>query len=230
MAADDARNRGCVILPSQVRAERIHTHMVGACGVADYLSSNRSSKERAKSEIMSMNFSRTWRVSAAIAGVALLLGLPAAALAGPQQSARLLTYVGTWEGAGLLKGGEEPENFSCRNVVTDGKNGKINYQGRCYVAGLNLTIYGTLRYNDQTRQYEGIMNSNTEFKGIARGAAVGGNIVFDFKQQKKHEGQDLAIDAKMTLKSGSYNVEFRVRIADSDITMSTSVPFAKTKK
>lgn len=176
-----------------------------------------------------MKFSRTWRVPAVIAGVALMLGLPTAAPAGPQQSARLLTYVGSWEGAGLLKGGEEPERFSCRNDVKGGQ-GKIYYVGRCSVAGLNLRISGTLRYNDGTRRYEGTMDSSTEFKGIALGRARGNDIVFDFKQQNKHEGHDLAIEAQMTLKPGKYDVDFRVRIADSDITMTTSVPFTKAKK
>lgn len=176
-----------------------------------------------------MTFSTTWRAAVATAGVALMLGVPGAALAGPQQSALLLSYVGKWQGSGLLQGGDEAEKFSCKNVVTDGRNGKINYQGRCFVAGINLSIYGTLRYNDKTRHYEGIMNSNTEFQGIALGRVQGSNIIFAFKQEKQREGHELAIDAQMTLKPGKYTVDFRVRIADSDVTMSTSVPFEKAK-
>lgn len=164
----------------------------------------------------------------AISGLVLLASSATPSFAGPKQDALLLSYVGNWRGSGELVGGEEPEKFSCRNVIGDGGSGQINYTGRCAVAGLNLNIYGTVKYNDATSRYEGVMNSSTKFEGAAIGRQRGSNIVFDFKQQNRHEGHDLTIGAKLTLKpNDTYTVDFDVWIADSDVKMSTSVPFKR---
>lgn len=175
-----------------------------------------------------MLISNTWRALLAIAALTLAGNLPDAALAGPKQDALLLSYVGNWRGAGLLVGGDEPEKFSCRNLIADGGQGKINYQGRCAVAGLNLGISGTVKYVDDLNRYEGVMTSTTNFKGLAIGRQRGSSIVFDFKQQEKHEGHDLTIGARLTLKTNdTYTVDFDVWIMDSDTKMSTSVPFER---
>jgi hypothetical protein len=169
----------------------------------------------------------TWRTSPLIAMLFLMSSLPNAALAGPTQDTLLLSYVGNWRGSGLLEGGDQAENFSCRNQITDGGQGKINYQGRCAVAGINLTIYGTIKYNDGAGRYEGVMNSNTEFQGVAIGRPRGNIIVFDFKDQKNREGHDLTIGSQITLRGDTYTVDFDVWIADSDTKMTTSVPFVR---
>ena len=174
-----------------------------------------------------MKMHDAWLKPLAAAGLVLLIGFPGIAMAGPTQSALLQSYIGSWRGAGLLSGGEEPENFSCRIQVTDGNQGKINYQGRCGVAGINLAIYGTIHYNDGKNRYEGVMNSNTEFKGLAIGRPRGNTIVFDFRGQEQREGNNLTINSQMSLKKDSIVVDFDVWIAESDIKLSTSVPFER---
>ena len=174
-----------------------------------------------------MAMTQSWRALLAVAALVFFSGVPGLALAGAKQDALLLGYVGSWKGSGMLTGGDEPEKFSCRNSITDGGQGKINYQGRCAVAGLNLAIYGTIKYNDDTRRYEGTMHSNTEFEGDAIGRQRGSSIVFDFKQQKQRDGHELTIGSKLTLQRDGYTVEFDVWIADSEMKMSTSVPFER---
>jgi hypothetical protein len=175
-----------------------------------------------------MPISNTWRTSIAIAAIVLTGSLPDAALAGPRQDTLLQSYVGNWRGSGLLTGGDQPEKFSCRNQITDGGEGKINYNGRCAVAGLNLQLYGTVKYNDDANRYEGVMTSTTNFKGLAIGRQRGSSIVFDFKQQNLHEGHELTIGATLTLKpADTYTVDFDVWVMDSDTKMSTSVPFVR---
>ncbi len=168
-----------------------------------------------------------WQRGLALGALVVLIGMPEMSFAGPQQAATLQSYIGNWRGSGLLEGGDEPEQFSCRIQVTDGTQGKINYQGRCGVAGINLAIYGTIDYNDDARRYEGVMNSNTEFKGLAIGRQRSSGIVFDFRGQEVRNGDELTINSKMTLKPESIVVEFNVWIADSEMKLSTLVPFER---
>ncbi len=175
-----------------------------------------------------MSGSTSLKTLLAISGLVVLAASTGPAVAGPKQDAQLISYVGNWRGAGELLGGEEPEKFTCRNVIANGGEGKINYQGRCAVAGLNLAISGTVKYNDDKNRYEGVMNSTTKFEGVAIGRQRGSNIVFDFKQQNQHEGHELSIGAKLTLKANdTYTVDFDVWVKDSDVKMTTSVPFER---
>ena len=90
---------------------------------------------------------------------------------------------------------------------------------------MNLQVQGTIDYKDERRRYEGVMTSTTAFRGVAVGRPRGSNVVFDFKAQEKHQGSDLALDSRMTLKKDQIVIDFNVWIAESDVTLSTSVPF-----
>jgi hypothetical protein len=74
--------------------------------------------------------------------------------------ASLTSYVGDWRGEGVLVGGDEPEPFRCRLNIAQGNVGKINYSGRCSLASTNLSVSGTIAYNQANRQYEAAMSSN----------------------------------------------------------------------
>jgi hypothetical protein len=174
-----------------------------------------------------MTFSNPMRRLLSIVAFALLAAGPSAAMAGPQQDALLQSYAGTWRGEGLLEGGDEPETFSCRVDVKDGGKGKINYAGRCAVVGINLQVQGTIAYRDDKKRYEGVMTSNTEFKGVAIGRPRSGGVVFDFRGQEEREGNELTINSQMTLKKDKITIDFNVWVAESDVKMSTSVPFTR---
>ena len=99
-------------------------------------------------------------VGTAIAAI-MLSGLMAAPAQSGQAELDLLTsYIGKWSGAGVLVGGKEPESFRCRLTVAKGNQAKINYAGRCSLVNMNLSVSGTIAFNDATRRYEAAMSSN----------------------------------------------------------------------
>ena len=140
----------------------------------------------------------------------------------------LSSYVGDWRGSGELVGGDEPERFTCRMTINQGNAAKINFAGRCAVAGLNLSVRGTIAYNDEARRYEGIMTSNTAYSGLAIGRRSGDSIRFDFQRREVDDkGQDMTVDSHIVLNSAGITVEFEVTFNDSGDKMHTSVPFER---
>ena len=63
----------------------------------------------------------------AIAALALFGLASAPAQAGQAELELLSSYVGNWNGAGVMVGGEAPESFHCRMTVAKGNQAKINY-------------------------------------------------------------------------------------------------------
>ena len=83
-----------------------------------------------------------------IAAAALLSVTGAAvvpAFAGPAEVALLKSYEGNWRGRGTVVG-SDTENVTCRMSLTNGNQDKVNYAGRCSLAGTDLAINGTLAY------------------------------------------------------------------------------------
>lgn len=164
--------------------------------------------------------------AAAVAAAA--LAMPISAEAGEREMSLLESYVGEWDGAAKLLGGDEPEDFTCRMTITEARTPKIYYVGRCTLVGLNLTVSGAIGFNDKTRRYEGVMSSNTAFSGIALGRIRGSSIVFDFEERQPGEQDDeVAIDAQITLKGETVTVDFSIAFSDSGETLTTSVPFGR---
>jgi hypothetical protein len=151
----------------------------------------------------------------------------APALAGPTESAFLESYVGNWKGDGLLTGGDEDEAFNCRVQVTKGREGKINYAGRCSVAGLNLTVAGTIAYIEQSSRYEAAMTSNATFTGIAVGRKQGARVVFDLKERDVHEGDDMTISSQVSLDKEAIGLSFKYVMEEDGSSMSAAVKFAR---
>lgn len=172
-----------------------------------------------------MTLSNRWVRAAQAAALAGLVFMPGAALAGPKQDALLQSFVGDWSGTSTLQGGDEPEEFSCRILVKNGGYSKINYQGRCTLDRINLSVTGTIAYDDDERAFRGVMRSNTAFRGEATGRTRGSSVVFDFEQSGEHEGGMLTLDSKMTLNKDKITIDFNVWISDSDMKLSTTVPF-----
>ncbi|NOZ33008.1 MAG: hypothetical protein GXP01_08050 [Alphaproteobacteria bacterium] len=164
----------------------------------------------------------------AVAGFLLPLALAAPVLAGPAESALLQSYVGDWKGSGLLTGGDEPEDFRCRLTIVRRNQSKIIFTGRCGLVGVNLSVRGTMAYNDAARQYEAAMTSSVGFRGDSVGRKRGNAIVFDLRKREiDDEGNDMTIGSQIILKDGQITVEFDVVFNDSDVTMTTSVPFTR---
>jgi hypothetical protein len=175
---------------------------------------------------MSTTSRSTWRAFA-LAGVlvsAVVASVPAQAA--PADIQLLKSYIGSWKGRGVVVS-KESETISCKLNLTDGNDDKINYSGRCALAGASLAIAGTLAYVDAAKRYEAAMTSNTTFQGVAVGRKQGDGVVFNLKEVGKNEGADVAITAGIALQRGAISVDFQViDVASGNVTKAT-IPFSK---
>lgn len=159
----------------------------------------------------------------------MLSGLMAApALSGQAELDLLTSYIGKWSGAGVLVGGQEPESFRCRLTVAKGNQAKINYSGRCTLVNMNLSVSGTIAFNDATRRYEAAMSSNAGFTGLAIGQKQGDRISFDLEEkQKDRGGNDVRIGSRIQLFGDTITVDFEVEFNNSGEILTAKVPFAR---
>jgi len=166
--------------------------------------------------------------SAAVAGLVVTSMVAAAPAHAAQADIELLnSYLGDWRGKGTLVG-DESETVICRLSLTPGNQNKVNYSGRCAMAGNNLSVSGTLAYVESSRRYEAAMTSNATFTGVAVGRKQGNGVVFNLKERETdEEGNDLTISAVIALLNEKINVEFQVLFNSSGDVLKAKVPFSK---
>ncbi|RUT32839.1 hypothetical protein EMQ25_06780 [Arsenicitalea aurantiaca] len=165
--------------------------------------------------------------AAALAGILAVSGGQAVPVAAaPADVALLKSYVGEWRGRGQMRGANT-ETVVCRLSLTEGNQDRVNYNGRCTLAGANLSIAGTLAYVDANRRFEAVMSSNTAFQGVAIGRKQGNNLVFNLRERDTSEGNDMTITSNITLSGSQISVDFNVVDAKSGSTVSARVPFSK---
>jgi hypothetical protein len=166
--------------------------------------------------------------SVALAGLcatALLSPLPA--FAGAAETALLESYVGSWKGRGVLVGGDK-ETVVCNMKVSPGNQGKLNYSGRCAMAGQRVSVNGTLAYIDSRNRYEAAMTTNAGFTGVAIGKKSGSGVVFNLREQAQDEaGNNLAITADIALSGEKIMVQFNATFLSTGQTLAATVPFTK---
>jgi len=166
------------------------------------------------------------RVAAAF-GAALLVQFAAPAFAASANVELLQDYIGDWRGRGVLIGAET-ESVVCRLSLSKGNDEKVNYNGRCSLAGTNLTVSGSMAWNDGTKRYEAAMTTNATFAGVAIGKRQGDALVFNLREQDKDEnGNDLTITADIALRKEKISVDFSVLFNESGDTLKASVPFSR---
>lgn len=166
--------------------------------------------------------------AAALAGL-LLSGLASltTASAAPADVALLKSYIGEWRGRGVVIGANE-ESVVCRLSLTEGNQDKVNYNGRCALAGTNLSVAGTIAYIDASRRYEAAMTSNATFTGIAVGQKRGSGLVFNLRERDQdEEGKDLNITAQIQLNNNDIQVTFEVVYVESGDSLRAEVPFSR---
>jgi hypothetical protein len=166
--------------------------------------------------------------AAALAGLLLTAAagvLPAAAA--PADVALLKSYIGEWRGRGVLIGASE-ESVVCRLSLTQGNQDKVNYSGRCALAGTNLSVAGTLAYVDANRRFEAAMTSNATFTGIAVGQKRGSGLIFNLRERDQdEEGKDLSISAQIELSGEAIQVNFEIVYIESGDSLRAEVPFSR---
>ena len=168
-------------------------------------------------------------LAAAALAAALTFGLPAApALSGEAELALLSSYIGSWRGEGVLKGSDNEEPFRCRLSVAKGNQAKINYSGRCSLVNVNLSVAGTIAFDDSAKRYFAAMSSNAGFTGQAVGRKSGDKITFDLAEKQQDEGgNDVRIGSKISLIGDTITVEFEVEFNQSGHVMTALVPFSR---
>jgi hypothetical protein len=170
-------------------------------------------------------------VRSAIAAIFLtgaMAAAPAPALAGDAEMALLSGYIGDWSGESILQGGDTPEPFRCRLKVSKGVQAKINYSGRCALVNSNLSVAGTIAFDDASGQYLAAMSSNVGFTGQATGRKSGNTIKFDLDtQQIDRGGNQVRIGADIGLVADIITVAFEVEFNNSGQVLTANVPFAR---
>lgn len=157
----------------------------------------------------------------------LLPGAAAPALAAPADVALLQSYIGEWRGRGTLYGATQ-ESVVCRLSLTQGNQDKVNYNGRCTLAGTTLSVAGTMAYIDASKRFEAVMSSNATFNGVAVGQKRGQNLIFNLREREKdEEGKDLNITAQIHLSKEAIQVVFDVIYVESGDNLRAEVPFTR---
>jgi hypothetical protein len=165
--------------------------------------------------------------SVGLAGVLVSAGAVATPVLAAQADIDFLqAYMGSWKGRGVLVGADT-ETVVCRMKLSSGNEQKINYSGKCTLAGSNLSINGTLAYVDANKRYEAVMTSNANFTGVAVGKKQGDGVVFNLKERDTSDGNDMAITAGIALQGGAINVDFRVVETKSGKVIKATIPFSK---
>jgi hypothetical protein len=166
-------------------------------------------------------------VALGVAAIGLAGASPA--IAGPAELALLSSYIGEWSGSSALVGGDKPEPFSCRLTINKGNQSKINYAGRCTLVSMNLSVTGTIAFDDATQTYQAVMSSNAGYKGLAVGRVSGETITFDLAQKEADRaGNAVRLGARIILVgSDSITVDYEVEFNESGQVLTAKVPFAR---
>lgn len=151
--------------------------------------------------------------------------LPAAAA--PADVDLLKSYLGDWRGRGVVTGANS-ETVVCRLSLKPGNQDKVNYTGRCTVAGNQLSMNGTIAYIEASKRYEAAMTSNVAFTGIAVGQKRGGGLIFNLRERDQdEEGKEIGITAQIALNGGAIDVNFEVMYIATGEYIRAQVPFSK---
>lgn len=165
-------------------------------------------------------------------GAAALAGLMVVGMAGPVEAAQrdldiLQSYVGDWRGRGTMGEGDAEETVVCKLDITRSSSEKINFKGRCTLAGKALAINGTMAYLSQNRRFEAVMSSNTYFSGVAIGHRSGSTIKFNLSERDPDTGSTVKINIGMALTNSTININFRLTDSASGQSTVAKVPFTK---
>lgn len=149
------------------------------------------------------------------------------AFAAPADVALLQSYIGEWRGRGVLVGANT-ETVVCRMTVSQGNQDKINYSGRCSLAGTQLSVAGTMAYVDANKRFEAAMSSNATFTGLAVGQKRGSGLIFNLRERDEdEEGKDLTITAQIHLQEEAISVVFEVVYVENGDSLRAEVPFTR---
>lgn len=151
----------------------------------------------------------------------------APAFSAPADVALLQSYIGEWRGRGVLIGANT-ETVVCRLSLNQGNQDKVNYSGRCSLAGTQLSVAGTMTYVEANKRFEAAMSTNATFTGLAVGQKRGDGLVFNLRERDEdEEGKDLNITAQIQLQQEAIAVVFEVVYVENGDSLRAEVPFSR---
>lgn len=139
----------------------------------------------------------------------------------------LNSYIGEWKGRGVTNAAGGDETMVCRMEITPSEKAKIIYNGRCSLAGANISIRGTMAFVQEANRFEAVMSSNTPFQGMAIGKRRGKDISFNLKERNPDTGSEYSINADLALKADEIAVEFTLTEVATNRKIIATVPFKK---
>lgn len=172
---------------------------------------------------------RFTRALAALVMVLGTIGMASPALAAAADLEILQSYVGKWTGRGSASFSESgnEETVVCKLGVERSSDTKINFNGRCALAGGTLSIAGTMAYIVDKRRFEAVLSSNTSYSGVAVGRRSGKSLRFNMRERDPDTGASLEINAGLALKNDVITVTFSVTDKSSGARTSAVVPMKR---
>ena len=107
----------------------------------------------------------------------------------------LQSYVGDWQGRGTLGVNDKHESVKCSLAVTSSEPTRVQFNGRCALAGGTITLKGTMGYFEERNQFEAVLNSewpSPRTDRHRRRAASG--IVFTIRPKDPETNTDIDMD------------------------------------
>lgn len=106
----------------------------------------------------------------------------------------------------------------------------MNYAGRCSLVNTNLSVTGTIVFNDRANRYEATMRSNVGFSAAAVGVKKGKTITFVLdERQQDRGGNQMDIGSVLKLDNRGITVDFSVEFNRSGQVLTTTVPFGRQR-
>lgn len=140
----------------------------------------------------------------------------------------LQSYVGSWSGRGTVAYSDSEESLLCRMTIDRASDiFKINYKGRCGVAGATISFNGTMAYIAERDHFEAVMSSNAAFSGQAVGQRRGSGINFALTERNADTGNDNSITAGIALRDEEIAVDFTIIDQETGEEIGVTVPFAQ---
>ena len=93
---------------------------------------------------------------------------------------------------------------------------------------MNLSVAGTIGFDDSTQRYQAVMSSNAGFTGYAIGRKQGDQITFDLAERETARGGNVVrIGSHIQLIGDAITVDFEVEFNNSGEVLTASVPFSR---
>ena len=113
-------------------------------------------------------------------------------------------------------------------TVAKGNQAKINYSGRCSLVNMNLSVSGTIAFDDAIQRYQAAMSSNAGYTGLAIGKIEGDKISFNLSEKQTDRGGNVVrIGSKILLVDDKITVDFEIEFNNSGQVLTASVPFSR---